>query len=117
MKFENVCIESLAVACPLRERPIAQLMKAYDACGRQAEALRAYTRFREHLLNLCMQRRRCLFHGCIRGAHGPNMTQTNAKNIPGQQCRTEDDNRYDGTQGRPERVSRRHEQITTDATR
>ena len=32
-----------------RERCVEQLMKAYEASGRQAEALRVYARYREHL--------------------------------------------------------------------
>jgi DNA-binding SARP family transcriptional activator/WD40 repeat protein/tRNA A-37 threonylcarbamoyl transferase component Bud32 len=42
-------LEALVVAHPLRERPVAQLMRAYEASGRQADALRAYARYRDHL--------------------------------------------------------------------
>ncbi|HEY7625662.1 MAG TPA: BTAD domain-containing putative transcriptional regulator, partial [Ilumatobacteraceae bacterium] len=42
-------LEGLTKAYPLRERCVAQLMNAYDASGRQAEALREYARYREHL--------------------------------------------------------------------
>ncbi len=42
-------LESLAVAEPLREGTVALLMQALAADGRQAEALRAYTRLRHAL--------------------------------------------------------------------
>jgi serine/threonine protein kinase/DNA-binding SARP family transcriptional activator/WD40 repeat protein len=42
-------LEGLVVTHPLRERSVAQLMRAYEASGRQADALRAYARYREHL--------------------------------------------------------------------
>jgi serine/threonine protein kinase/DNA-binding SARP family transcriptional activator/WD40 repeat protein len=42
-------LEGLVVAYPLRERFVALLMRAHDASGRQAEALRAFARFRDHL--------------------------------------------------------------------
>ena len=42
-------LEGLTLAYPLRERFVAQLMKAYDASGRQANALRAYAHYRDYL--------------------------------------------------------------------
>ncbi|MCU1430569.1 MAG: putative Calcium/calmodulin-dependent protein kinase [Actinomycetia bacterium] len=42
-------LEGLTVAYPLRERFVAQLMTAYDASGRQANALRAYASYRDYL--------------------------------------------------------------------
>ncbi|MDQ1520494.1 MAG: hypothetical protein QOI55_1567 [Actinomycetota bacterium] len=42
-------LEGLVVAYPLRERFVAQLMKAHEASGRQADALRAYARYRDYL--------------------------------------------------------------------
>ncbi|MEO8694623.1 MAG: BTAD domain-containing putative transcriptional regulator [Acidimicrobiales bacterium] len=41
--------EGFAAAYPLRERPVAQLMRARLVTGRQAEALRAFQAFRENL--------------------------------------------------------------------
>jgi DNA-binding SARP family transcriptional activator len=43
-------LEGLVVAYPLRERFVAQLMQAHEDCGRQADAVRAYERFREYLV-------------------------------------------------------------------
>jgi DNA-binding SARP family transcriptional activator/tRNA A-37 threonylcarbamoyl transferase component Bud32 len=42
-------LEGLVVSHPLRERAVEQLMRAYQASGRQADALRVYTRYRDHL--------------------------------------------------------------------
>ena len=42
-------LEALIPAHPLRERLVAQLMRAYDAEGRQAEALRTFQDHRERL--------------------------------------------------------------------
>ena len=42
-------LEGLVVTHPLRERSVAQLMRAYEASGRQADALRVYARYRDHL--------------------------------------------------------------------
>jgi serine/threonine protein kinase/DNA-binding SARP family transcriptional activator len=42
-------LEALVKEYPLRERCAGLLMRAHDACGRQAEALRAFARFRDHL--------------------------------------------------------------------
>ena len=42
--------EGFAAAYPLRERPVAQLMRALVVSGRQAEAMRAYQAFREQLI-------------------------------------------------------------------
>jgi DNA-binding SARP family transcriptional activator len=41
--------EGFAAEYPLRERPVAQLMRALVTNGRQAEALRAYRSFRDYL--------------------------------------------------------------------
>ena len=42
-------LEALVAAYPLRERLVDQLMRALDASGRQAEALRAFSTFRAYL--------------------------------------------------------------------
>ena len=42
-------LERLVVTYSLRERSVAQLMRAYESSGRQADALRAYVRYRDDL--------------------------------------------------------------------
>jgi DNA-binding SARP family transcriptional activator/WD40 repeat protein len=42
-------LEGLVDAYPLRERPVALLMRAHDASGRPSDAVRAFARYRERL--------------------------------------------------------------------
>jgi DNA-binding SARP family transcriptional activator/WD40 repeat protein len=43
-------LEARVVTYPLRERFVAMLMRAYDASGREAEALRVLARYRDYLV-------------------------------------------------------------------